>query len=264
MVNVENQFGRTSKLRWRAVEKDGKTILQDVYFTAPYKIMSPFQHKDGSVSVMQLTASAGVMAGDVAEYDFTVESGARIEFLSQSFEKIHKMDEGKAVRKTNISVAAGAQFFYHPLPVIPFADSSFENETQVELADDTAQFEYYEIVACGRSARGERFVYDTFLSRIHIRRAGKLIFCDNTMFFPKQFPLEQIGFYEGFTHMGNLIFCSRGKDEIWAGKVRELLKQEPDVEGGVTRLESRDYLVKIFGKQAQKLQDLAAHISIIN
>ena len=43
---------------------------------------------------MPLCASAGIMAGDSQEFSYHVKEGADLEVLSQSFEKIHKMDEG--------------------------------------------------------------------------------------------------------------------------------------------------------------------------
>ena len=41
-----NQFGRTSKLDLTAVNKDGKTVIEDMSFTAPYKVMLPFEKKN--------------------------------------------------------------------------------------------------------------------------------------------------------------------------------------------------------------------------
>lgn len=40
-----NAFGKTSKVFLKAENKNGKTILEDVHFTAPYKIMRPFEKK---------------------------------------------------------------------------------------------------------------------------------------------------------------------------------------------------------------------------
>lgn len=42
---MENPFGRVSQLNLKTEERDGKTILEDVYFTAPFKVMNPFVKK---------------------------------------------------------------------------------------------------------------------------------------------------------------------------------------------------------------------------
>ena len=68
--------------------------LDDVSFTAPYKIMTPFQKENGGIQVMPLCASAGIMKGDRQQFTYQIGEGADVEILSQSFEKIHKMDGG--------------------------------------------------------------------------------------------------------------------------------------------------------------------------
>jgi len=44
---TENKFGKLSRLSLRTGCSAGKTILEDVSFTAPYKIMNPFPKKAG-------------------------------------------------------------------------------------------------------------------------------------------------------------------------------------------------------------------------
>lgn len=53
---------------------------------------------------MPLCASAGIMEGDRQEFDFSVAEGTDMEFLSQSFDKVHKMKEGEAVRHVKAQV----------------------------------------------------------------------------------------------------------------------------------------------------------------
>ena len=88
---AENKFGKLSRLSLKTGIREGKTIVEDVAFTAPYKIMNPFPKKNGGISVMPLCASAGIMEGDRQEFDFFVAEGTELEFLSQSFDKVHRM-----------------------------------------------------------------------------------------------------------------------------------------------------------------------------
>ena len=108
----ENKFGKLSRLSLRTGLRNGKTIIEDVAFTAPYKIMNPFPKKNGGISVMPLCASAGIMEGDRQEFDFSVAEGTDMEFLSQSFDKVHKMKEGEAVRHVKAQVEKNAVFYY--------------------------------------------------------------------------------------------------------------------------------------------------------
>jgi len=63
----KNAFGRTSVLNISASAKEGKTYLKELGFTAPFKVMTPFEQENGGMKIMMLMASAGIMEGDVQE-----------------------------------------------------------------------------------------------------------------------------------------------------------------------------------------------------
>ena len=88
----------------------------------------PFEKENGGIQIMPLCASAGIMAGDSQEFSYHVKEGADLEVLSQSFEKIHKMDEGSAARTIEVQVDKNATLYYYPQPVIPFAQSAFDSK----------------------------------------------------------------------------------------------------------------------------------------
>ncbi len=264
-----NAFKRISGAQLTAGKRGGETILSDVAFTAPYKIMQPFRQRDGGIKVMLLAASAGIMEGDRQSFKYHVLEGAKLEMLSQAYEKIHKMEQGCAKRETKASVAAGATFMFCPQPTIPFKDSAFENETYVDLQDETSAFIMSEILSCGRVAMGEEFAYRRYYSLTQVRRAGKLIYRDNTRYEPDLYPMDGLGMYEGYTHLLNM-FATRPRDgESFFDTVAALLSEEEEksttneddaVEGGITRTKSGDFAVRLFGKRAQRLEDISQKI----
>ena len=262
-----NQFGKTSEMRIKASARDGKTILEDVYFTAPYKIMKPFEKEDGSsgISVMPLCASAGIMAGDVQKFDYSVGTGADLEILSQSFEKIHKMDEGSASREIRVEVAAGGSLYYNPQPVIPFAGSAFDSKMEIRLADGTSKLFLLDILSCGRSVSGERFAYRRFCSKVEIYRGEKLVYRDNTCYEPEKMPMEGLGMYEGYSHMANIFLTTSDREDAreLQEKIWGIFEENLDCEGGVSQLASGDLAVRIFGNRAQILQGIAEKIKEI-
>lgn len=257
----KNQFGKVSKLFMKAVKRNKDTVLEDLSFTAPYKVMKPFKQKDGSIQVMLLAASAGIMEGDRQEFEFNIEKGANLEFISQSYDKIHKMKEGCAKRHTYVVVKSEAVFRFNPQPTIPFQDSAFENEMNIELEDETSQFFMNEILCCGRAATGEQFLYRRYYNQVKIYRAGQLIYRDNTRYEPKFWDMTGIGMYESYTHLANLFFTKKNDDSKMQETIWELLEQDSEVEGGVTKLASGDYVVRILGKRAQKLEQIAKKIT---
>ena len=252
-MDAENKFGRISEVKLETEYRDGKVILSDLYFTAPFKIMQPFYPRPDYMQVMVLSASAGIMEGDVQEFSLHIKEGTQMEYLSQAYEKIHKMKEGKARRHTKIQVEKNAFLKYAPLPTIPFKDSAFENDLEVDLADDTSHFLFQEILSCGRAACKERFAYRMYHNQVSVRKKGQLIYRDNTRYEPLDFYMEGLGMYEGYTHLANLVFFNIEKSEKWITEVRELVDRISDIEGGVTRITSGDVAVRILGKGAESL-----------
>ena len=292
---MDNKFGKVSRISACAALKDGKTILEDLSFTAPYKIMTPFEKENGGIQIMPLCASAGIMAGDSQEFSYHVKEGADLEILSQSFEKIHKMDEGSASRTIEVQVDKNAALYYYPQPVIPFAQSAFDSKMTIHLEDETSKLFLLEIISCGRNAHEERFQYRRFSSKVLLYRGEKLIYRDNTRYEPDKMPMEGIGLYEGYAHMANLFLsklCNRdnvdgGKETNIDGmdikkqmnssgtgrtsdrtaelqeKIWQILDEDSEIDGGVTRLTTGDLALRIFGHRAQKLQQIAEKIKEI-
>ena len=194
---TENKFGKISRLSIRTGSRDGKTILEDLSFTAPYKVMTPFPKEDGGISIMPLCASAGIMEGDVQEFTFQISEGSNLEFLSQSFDKVHKMKEGLARRSVTAEVKKNAVFCYYPQPVIPYAQSAFESDMKIHLEDESSRFFLMEIISCGRKASGERFRYRKYASKVSVWRSGSLIYRDNTRYEPEKMEdiLKELEFY---------------------------------------------------------------------
>lgn len=265
---MKNQFGKISRLQLVAESKEHQTVLGDVFFTAPYKIMTPFRKQNSGIQVMPLCASAGIMEGDHQEFSFLIKSDAELEMLSQSFDKIHKMEHGKATRTISATVEKNGTFYYYPQPVIPFGQSSFENVMKIDLEDMSSRYFMVEIISCGRVAHQERFSFHRFSSRVEIRRNHKLIYRDNTLYEPERMPMESLGMYEGYTHLANILLSSSGipekqdklRDQIWALLEEEESESSLPFTGGVTSLMEGDLAVRLLGCRAQQLQGVCEKI----
>ena len=257
---MENQFGKLYELHLHAGFDGEKTILKDVRFTAPFKILRPFYESKDRMTVMLMMASAGIMAGDRQCMHILVDTAAKMDFVSQAYEKVHRMEEGEAQRQVYVEVKRGASLYYTPLPILPFRDSAFSSETEVELEDETSGFLMTEVLACGRASREEKFQYRWYKNRVNIRQAGKLIYRDNTCFEPKNWDMSGFGMYEGYTHLANMIICNEPKTEEWVSRVREFMDTVEDIDGGVTQNGENLTVIRILGKSGQKLLDVMRSI----
>lgn len=254
---MKNHFGKVSSVHIQTVFKDGKNVLEEVSFTAPYKIMTPFQREDGGISIMPLSASAGIMSGDVQEFSYRIGEKCNVEILSQAFEKIHKMEQGGAKRNIEVSVAKNATLCYFPQPVIPFAESEFDSVMKVRLEDMTSRFFLLDVLSSGRVAYGEQFAYRRFASKIEIFRETDLIYRDNARYEPHKMEMRGIGMFEGFTHIGNM-FCTGLPEDICTGII-EILEQS-EMEYGISKTAFGDLVIRLFGMRAQRILETADEI----
>lgn len=253
---MENKYGKPSKLLIDADIKDGRTYLKDVYFSAPFKIMNPFYKNKDYMTIICMSSSSGIMAGDTQEYQILAREGSKVEFTSQEYEKINKMEDGSATRSTELTIRKNAELYYNPQPTIPFAHSAFESTVNVYLFDASSRFIMKEILSSGRSSRGENFEYRYYHNLVNVYDGGQLIYRDNSRFDPSRMDLGGIGIYEGHERLGNLLLFHLNKDADWIRRVRELIDEEPDTEGGVTALPNDGIIIRVLGSQSDKIDRL--------
>lgn len=260
---MNNQFYKPSILRIHATKKADKTVLKDVFFTAPYKIMNPFYRNDDFMTIMCMSSATGIMDGDLQEYEFTLDEGAKFEFISQSYEKIHRMLSGKASRTTKIDIKKNACFYYNPLPTQPFKDSAFESVVHVQLEDSSSSFIMKEIITGGRVSRGECFDYTFYHNLVEVCMGDTIIYRDNTRFNPSIMDLHSLGMHEGYTHMGTLLLFHVNKTSAWCKEVQTYLDSLPSIEGGVTRINPTSYAIRVLGYQGEKLEQVLNKIMVL-
>lgn len=260
---MDNAFSKVSEVNIKTKSKNNKAILDEVYFTAPFKIMKPFYKSDDYMNVMIMSSSAGIMAGDKQEYNITVGENTKLEITSQSYEKIHKMSKGKAIRNCNINVKKNSLFKYNPQPTIPFAQSSFENTMNINLKDLTSKLILIDIISCGRSAYGEKFKYNYYKSYVEVKCSGKLIYRDNTLYDPKLFDLAKYNFFEDYNHLANILICNYNGCEDNIKKIVDILEACEEITGGATLTKNNDICIKILGFSGQKLSEISEKICSI-
>lgn len=169
---------------------------------------------------------------------------------------------GEAVREGRVTVGRDATLFYAPLPVLPFADSAFRSAFAIELADETSRLFYSDILACGRAARGERFAYRLYRSRVYITSGGTLLYADNFRFAPQEDGADCEGFiqYEGYTHLGNYVLCHFPvREEDLRACFRPILDVH-DCQAGLTRFGETNLCLKVLANGSEMLVALQARI----
>ncbi len=252
-----NMFGADSTLYIKTKLSNHMTIVEDSYFTAPFKIAKPFYDYGRKLAnIVIMTASAGIMEGD--RYSINVEAGegSAVSLQGQSFSKIHSMKNGFALQHNNFSVEENAFFDYNPKPTIPFAGSNFVSETVCRLKKG-ARYLYSEILACGREKSGESFLFKQYRNCSRVYYDGRLIFLDNQLMRPETQELSGIGFFEGFTHQATLAYFHDGMDvKAIAGRIYDILEGFSDIEAGVSAAYKYGISVRILAHGSDCLENI--------
>lgn len=193
-----------SKLFLETVFSHGKTEIKDIYFTSPYKVMSPFV-EGAHMELVQMSASAGMLSGDQFTLDMVFREHSDVTYLSQSYEKVFASKGEQTVKRMHMTVEEGARVCYMPYPMIPFAGSDFLGENQIHILKN-ASLLYCDIFSCGRVGMGEFFQMKCYRSRTKIWIENELVFADHTLLDPVHFCYQTMGMWDRYTHNGMLYF----------------------------------------------------------
>lgn len=224
--------------------KYNKSVISDSFFTYPFKIAKPFYNKD-EMKIIVMTATPGILKNDHYNIDFKIGNNSNVYITGQSFTKIFKMKDGIASQNIHAEIKSGATLKYIPYPLILFEDSNFKSMTVFNL-EKGATLVYSDIVSCGRIGMDEYFKFKKYHSRTQINYNNKIIFLDNNLLQPNTMDVNDIGFYEGYTHQGLLYIF--GEDIEYKSIMNSIWIK--DIEIGITHSE-KGLVIRTLAKSAQ-------------
>lgn len=258
MINKDNSISTKIKLSCKL--EGHKTLLADSYCDIPYKIVhygSKLLHDH--LEIMMMCYSPGVMDGDQLDIDVECPPGTDMRLFTQSFNKLHPMKKG-AGQTMKVQVGDGAMFQFLPHPTIPFKNSIFNTVNEVSIEKD-AHLIWGDIISGGRIHSGEKFQFTTFHSHTKIYHNHKLIFFDNQLLAPRAQPVQELLFFEGYTHQGTLLIVSPYAAAFKVELDDILLEQFTDMSYGFTQCAPNALLIRVLGESGDALHDWLANIS---
>jgi len=115
----------------------------------------------------------GIAGGDRLDISARVGPDAWAQLTSPGAAKWYRA-AGAAYQQLDLQIAPGATLEWLPQETIVFSAAQAELTTRIELQGDAKLF-YWDVVALGRPASGERFESGHFQAQLDIRRDGKLL-----------------------------------------------------------------------------------------
>jgi urease accessory protein len=185
----------------------------------PLRVVRAFQQQNGAVLVHLHNVSGGILAGDRLSLRIDVGSGTAAQVTSTGATRLHRHRAGArdSEQQVRINVAEGGLLEYLPDAVIPFAGSRYSQRTEISLAN-RATFFWWEILAPGRQASGETFLFDRIRLETELRSPTRPLLLENFLLEPSERPLNSEARLGKFTHTASFIACQVGLPPI---KLRE-------------------------------------------
>jgi urease accessory protein len=245
--------GRDGFLALRFERRDNRTVLAQSRFKLPLQVLAPARLGDGTLYLMLLNPTGGLVGGDHLLTRVVQGSGTGVCITTPSATRVYRTACHPAIHQTQIQVDEGASLEYLPDHVIPHAGSELRQSLRVEMARESRAI-IWDALAAGRLARGERWNF-TLESDTEILLCGRPIFINRTRINPlRQLP-ERLGLTEGFSYAASLAVLADGF-RGWEGLVASIearLKSLPQVLGGVSLLGDSGCLVRLLTHSAADL-----------
>jgi urease accessory protein len=122
----------------------------------------------------------------------------------------HRAGATDSEQRTSFRVDDGATLEYLPDPVIPFARSRHTQRTKVELGLGSTLF-WWEVIAPGRLASGERFAFERLQISADVRVAGKQVMREDYVLEPQWSDLAAMSRMFEYSHTISLVAIQQGR-----------------------------------------------------
>jgi urease accessory protein len=190
----------------------GKTIIREQYSRVPL-FAQRAMYLEETLPIMAylyiVSPSGGILQGDRYRIDITLDNNTFAHVTTQGATRIYKMEKNYASQIVNINVGDGSYFEYIPDQIIPFRNSRFYQEVELNVHDN-ATLIYSEAIVPGRVASGEAFEYDIcYLRTVGRNQSGKIRFMDTVKLEPRNENLRDEWILGNFKIVGTTYVVTR-------------------------------------------------------
>ncbi|MBV0924022.1 urease accessory protein UreD [Halomicroarcula limicola] len=238
-----------------APTSDGTTLVRD-YATVPFHISGTLAHDPhpDAATVFVQSPTGGVAQGDRHDIAISVEGDATAHVSTQSSTKVQSMTHNYAAADASLSVGRGGHLDYVPEPTILHADARYSQDLTLSL-ETGATAVLGDIVVPGRLARGERFEFERYLSRVRAQGPNGLLFEDATHLAPGESDPTAPGVLGEFTVYGSLFVVAPESDAAETSDDLHEAVTDCEARAGATALPNgAGVAVRALGDRAETVQ----------
>jgi len=204
-------------LDFRRDEESSRTLLAASVQEPPLRVVRAFDMEDGAALAHLHNVSGGLLGGDRLSLNVKVGAGARAQVTTTGATRIYRRrnDDGATTQLNRIEVGENALLEYVPDSIIPFAGSRFSQDTTICLSAGAGLF-WWEILAPGREAKGERFEYEFVEMKTNLWVGGRRAAAERIRIEPQFRDIRALGRLGDYAFWATLYICREGIDaRVW-------------------------------------------------
>lgn len=179
--------------------------------------MRAFRLPGGGALVHLNNVSGGVLAGDRLHLDVEVEAGATAQITTTGATRLYRHRAGAvdSEQQTRLTIGDGGILEYLPDSVIPFGGSRHVQQTDIRLGTGAALF-WWEVLAPGRLAAGERFAFERLRVHAAIDAGPRPVLREDYVLEPTNRALRSKLRMDGYSHLVSFYAVREGASaEFW-------------------------------------------------
>lgn len=181
-----------------------ESTITSAYATSPMKLLTP-RSRGESVWAYTSSFGGGLVAGDQTQLELKLGPDACCFLGTQASTKVYRNPaELPCSHATHATLGAGSTLVFAPDPVQAFAEASYSQQQEFNLAPD-ASLALVDWFSSGRAARGERWAFAHFSSRNEVRVGDQTVFLDSLALDPKDGDMTTQHRTGRFNCMGTLL-----------------------------------------------------------
>lgn len=233
-----------ARLWLRFEDRGGETVVRLIQQQPPWRVIRAFPSGSGEALAHLHNVSGGVLDNDDLRLQVEVGPGARAQLTTTGATRVYRSRSPEAVsrQQTDIQVAERGFLEYLPDPLIPYAQSRFQQSIAIELGDEATLF-WWETIAPGREAAGEIFAYHSLGSSLELRAGGEQVAVEQFTIEPKTRHPASAARLGRFRYFCTFYVCQSGRTaqswlelESQLGDLGQELSRPGDVLWGVSAL----------------------------
>ncbi|MCF3944319.1 urease accessory protein UreD [Oceanobacillus alkalisoli] len=235
--------------------REGRSVAKNVYFQGAFKVMRPVYFNKGAFPCYYLlNPGGGYLDGDTYRMKVNLEEEAQLTLTTQSATKVYKTPNKEVYQETHFHMGKNSYLEYLPDALIAYKDARYHQKNVIHM-EQGATLLYSDILTPGWSPDGEQFSYNMLRLKTEIYKEGELAAFDHIKLEPKTQQMNELGFMEGYTHLGSFIVVSEQTSDELLDQLYETITGIPgDFSFGISKLAIPGFTVRIMANYTQVIE----------